>query len=214
LPGKQTIYQDLPPDASHSFLLECCAIDILSGLMLQVASQNHRAILSQGTGIMLNKDFEILEILERDARISPEDVAAMLGADPAEVRKRIADLEANGTILGYKAIVNQERVHTDRISCVIEVCVTPERGYGFDRVAERIYRFPEVRAVYLMSGSYDLLVIIEGKTMKEIAQFVIDKLATLENVRGTATRFMLKKYKELGVLLEGEEKVHRMPVTP
>ncbi|HOE12563.1 MAG TPA: Lrp/AsnC family transcriptional regulator [bacterium] len=163
---------------------------------------------------MLNKDFEILEILERDARISPEDVAAMLGAEPAEVRKRIADLEANGTILGYKAIVNQERVHTDRISCVIEVCVTPERGYGFDRVAERIYRFPEVRAVYLMSGSYDLLVIIEGKTMKEIAQFVIDKLATLENVRGTATRFMLKKYKELGVLLEGEEKVHRMPVTP
>ncbi len=163
---------------------------------------------------MLNKDFEIVEILERDARTSPDDIAAMLGADAAEVRKRIADLEEDGTILGYKAIVNQEKVHTDRISCVIEVSVNPERDHGFDRIAERIYRFPEVRAVYLMSGSYDLLVIIEGKTMKEIAQFVIDKLATLENVRATATWFMLKKYKELGVLLVGEEHVHRMAVTP
>jgi DNA-binding Lrp family transcriptional regulator len=162
----------------------------------------------------MTKDLEILEILERDARTSPEDIAAMLGTDAPEVRRRISELEQQGVILGYKAMINQERVGSDRISCVIEVKVTPERGSGFDRVAQRIYRFPEVRSVYLMSGDYDLLVIIEGSTMKEIAQFVIDKLATLENVRSTATRFLLKKYKEMGTILVGEEPVHRMPVTP
>ena len=161
-----------------------------------------------------NKDLEILEILERDARTTPEDIAAMLGTEASEIRQRIVDMEQHGIILGYKAMVNQERVRTDRISCVIEVQVAPEREVGFDRVAERIYRFPEVRSVYLMSGSYDLLVIIEGSTMKEIAQFVIDRLATLDNVRSTATRFMLKKYKELGTLLVGDEQVHRMPITP
>ena len=160
------------------------------------------------------KDLEIVEILEKDARTSPEDIAAMLGAEASEVRERISKMEKDGCILGYKALVNQERIRTDRISCVIEVQVTPERGAGFDRVAERIYRFSEVRSVYLMSGGYDLLVIIEGSTMKEIAQFVIDKLATLENVRSTATHFMLKKYKEMGTVLVGEERVHRMPVTP
>lgn len=160
------------------------------------------------------KNLEILEILDRDARTSPEDIAAMLGAEVSDVRQTISEMEQNGIILGYKAMVNQERVRTDRVSCVIEVQVAPERGAGFDRVAERIYRFPEVRSVYLMSGSYDLLVIIEGSTMKEIAQFVIDKLATLDNVRSTATHFMLKKYKEMGTVLVGEEHVHRMPVTP
>ncbi len=160
-------------------------------------------------------DLDIIEILEKDARTSVEDIAAMLGADASEVRDRIKTLEKDRIILGYTAMVNHERLRTDRsTSCVIEVQVSPERGAGFDRIAERIYKFPEVRSVYLMSGGYDLLVIIEGSTMKEIAQFVIDKLATLDNVRSTATHFMLKKYKEMGAILEQYEETERMPVTP
>ena len=160
------------------------------------------------------KDLEILEILERDARTPPEDIAAMLGAEVTEVRQRVSKMEQDGIILGYRAMVNQERARADRISCAIEVQVAPERGVGFDRIAERICRFPEIRSVYLMSGRYDLLVIIEGSTMKEIAEFVIDKLATLDNVRSTATHFMLKKYKEMGTILVGEAPDRRIPVTP
>ena len=160
-------------------------------------------------------DLDIIEILERDSRTSAKDIADMLGADETEVRERIDALEKDRIILGYTAMVNHEKLQTDRsTSCVIEVQISPERGIGFDRIAERIYRFPEVRSVYLMSGSYDLLVIIEGSTMKEIAQFVIDKLATLENVRSTATHFMLKKYKEMGAILGHEQENERMPVTP
>lgn len=162
----------------------------------------------------MNREMEILEILERDARIPAEEIAAMLGAEPSEIRQRIAEMEQDGIILGYKAVVNHERVRSDLFSCLIEVQVTPERGLGFDRIAERIYRFPEVRSLYLLSGNYDLLVVVEGSTMKEIAQFVIDKLATLENVRSTTTHFMLKKYKDMGTILVGEEQVHRIPITP
>ncbi|MEW6235932.1 MAG: Lrp/AsnC family transcriptional regulator [Candidatus Omnitrophota bacterium] len=157
---------------------------------------------------------KILEILERDARILPADIAVMVGEEEAKVAEEIKQMEKEGIILAYKAIVNPERALEDKAACLIEVSVQPEKGYGFDKIAERIYRFPEVQSVFLVSGGYDLLVVIEGKTVREIADFVIDKLATLSNVRSTASHFLLKKYKESGMILVEHEKRDRIPVTP
>ncbi len=157
---------------------------------------------------------KILDILEKDARIHPSEVAVMLGEDEKLVSEEIERMESDGTILGYKAIVNPERVMEDKVSCLIEVSVQPERGHGFDKIAERIYRFPEVRSVFLVSGRYDLLVILEGRTMREIANFVIEKLSVLPNVHATSSHFLLKKYKELGIILVEPEKRERLPVSP
>ncbi len=157
---------------------------------------------------------KILEILENDARISPSEVAIMLGENEKTIAGEIAKMEQEGVILGYKAIVNPERVAEDKVSCLIEVSVQPERGFGFDKIAERIYRFPEVRSVFLVSGRYDLLVILEGKTMREIANFVIEKLSVLPNVRSTSSHFLLKKYKELGITLVAPEQRDRLPISP
>jgi len=145
---------------------------------------------------------EILEILEKNSRYSTEQIAVMTGKSEDEVRDAIRKYEENNVIVGYTTLVNWEKTLKESVTALIEVKVTPQRGEGFDKVAERIYKFPEVKACYLMSGSYDLTVIIEGKTLKEVALFVSEKLAPLESVVSTATHFVLKKYKDKGTIFE------------
>jgi len=157
---------------------------------------------------------KILEILQRDARITPTEVAVMVGEDEKKVTELIRHMEKDGIILGYKTIVNPERAMEEKVSCLIEVSVQPERGYGFDKIAERILHFPEVQSVFLVSGGYDLLILIEGKTMRDIANFVIEKLSVLPNVRSTASHFLLKKYKEMGTILVEHTERERIPVSP
>lgn len=157
---------------------------------------------------------KLLSLLRENARLSNEQLAARLGISAEEVTKLIADLEAAGVIFGYKALINPEAIGEELVEAVVEVHVTPTRGEGFDGIARRIYRFPEVRSLYLMSGGSDFLVFMEASTLKEIARFVTEKLATMEGVKETQTHFLLKKYKQDGVALEGEETVSRLPVTP
>ncbi|MCC8190576.1 MAG: Lrp/AsnC family transcriptional regulator [Planctomycetes bacterium] len=141
---------------------------------------------------------EILEILEKNSRQSPADIATMTGKDEAAVAAAIADYEARHVITAYTTLINWDMTDRERVTALIEVKVTPQRDRGFDRVAERIFNFPEVTACYLMSGGFDLTVVIEGKTMKEVALFVAEKLAPIEDVTSTATHFVLKKYKDKG----------------
>ena len=143
---------------------------------------------------------EILKLLENDARLTPEQLSVMLDTDKSEIEKDIREFEENGTILGYKAIVDWEKTENEAVTAMIDVKLTPQRDRGFDRVAEKIYNYPEVKSVYLMSGAYDLSVLIEGRTMKEVAFFVSQKLSTIEAVNSTATHFILHKYKDKGVL--------------
>lgn len=157
---------------------------------------------------------ELLRIIQEDSRITPEQIALMLGMNVDDVKNRIRELEENKTIIKYHTLVNWEKAGEEVVSALIDVNVVPQRGVGFDTVAERIYRFPEVKSVYLMSGGYDLSVFIEGKTMKEVALFVAMKLATLEHVQSTATHFVLKKYKQEGVILEDKEEDRRLVVSP
>ena len=147
---------------------------------------------------------EILKLLEKDARTTPEQLAVMLNRDVKDIEKAIEELEANGTILGYKTIVDWEKTDYEAVTAMIEVKLTPQRESGFDRVAEKIYNYPEVKSVYLMSGAYDLSVLIEGKTLKEVALFVSQKLATIDSVMSTATHFVLRRYKEMDVELLGD----------
>jgi len=144
---------------------------------------------------------KILELLERDASLSAEQIAVMLNRDPAEVAAQIKEFEDNNIIVGYKTIINWENTDSEPVSAIIELKVTPQRGEGFDEVAKRIYQYEEVASLYLMSGGFDLAVIIEGKTMKEVALFVAEKLAPMEQVLSTATHFVLKKYKVDGVIV-------------
>ncbi len=163
---------------------------------------------------MDSKDREILEVLENNSRLSYEQVAAMLGLEAAEVERRIKEMEEQRIIVKYHTLVNWEKAGSESVSALIEVKVTPQRGSGFDSIAERIYRFPEVKAVFLMSGSYDISVLIEGKTMKEVAFFVGTRLATIEDVQGTATHFVLKKYKQEGIILDDKEDDRRLVISP
>lgn len=156
---------------------------------------------------------EILKILEQDARTSAEQIATMTVKPLSDVKEAIEKAEGNRTIIKYKAIINWDKVGEEQVLALIEVKVQPQRDVGFDAIAERIYRFPEVRCAYLVSGTYDLAVLVEGKTMQDIASFVSQKLAPLEGVQGTVTHFLLKRYKEDGEILEGEEKLHRLPLT-
>jgi len=160
------------------------------------------------------KDIEIISILENNSRIQPKQIAVMVGLDREEVEKRIRTMEEERVIVKYHTLINWEKTGQETVSALIEVKVTPQRGEGFDKVAERIYRFPEVRSVYLMSGRYDISLVIEGKTMKEVAFFVAEKLATIEEVQSTATHFVLKKYKQEGVILEDDEKDRRLVISP
>jgi len=158
---------------------------------------------------------QVLEILAKDARIPPEKIATMTGLPVSEVEAIIKKAESDRAIIRYKTIINWERAGEEEVDALIEVKVAPQRDVGFDSVAERIYRFPEARSVYLVSGTYDLAVIVTGKTMREVAAFVSEKLAPMESVQATVTHFLLKRYKEDGEIFEGHEEVkRRLPVTP
>ncbi len=158
---------------------------------------------------------EILNLLQNDARLSAADIAAMTKKSVEEVEAIIRQLEADGVILKYAAVVNPDKVteHNGRVRAVIEIQVMPEREHGFDAIAERIYRFPQVKSLYLMSGGYDLQVIIEGESLKEVAFFVAQKLATLQGVKSTKTHFVLKTYKENDVLYVDGKRDTREGVT-
>lgn len=156
---------------------------------------------------------EILKLLEKDARTTSEQIATMLGQPKAEVESLIRKAEKERVIVGYKTLINWKRLGEEGVWAFIQVKVQPQRDRGFDEVAERIYRFPETHSVYLVSGDYDLAVLIRGKTMQEVAGFVAQKLAPMESVQGTVTHFLLKRYKEDGEILEEEEKTKRLPLT-
>lgn len=157
---------------------------------------------------------ELLKLLKKNALETPENLAKMLNLSPAEVRAKIEDYELRGIIRGYQAVVNEDQLSHSRVTAVIEVKVTPEREGGFNYVAERISKFNEVQSLYLMSGTFDLLLFVSGKDLKEVAFFVSDKLATIKGVISTATHFMLKTYKANGVLMETHEGHERLKVTP
>ncbi len=148
---------------------------------------------------------ELLALIEKNSRIDLKELAVLLGVEEIDVVNEMAAMEAEGVICGYHTLINWEKTSIDTVSALIEVRVTPQRGEGFDKIAERIYNYPEVRSVYLMSGGYDLLVILEGKTLREVSSFVSDKLSTLDTVISTATHFILKKYKDHGTIF-GQKK--------
>ena len=156
---------------------------------------------------------EVFEILEKNARATPEQISTMTGVPLAEVKRTIEKAEKERTIVKYKAMINWERLGEEQVRALIEVRVQPQREVGFDALAERIYRFPQVLSAYLVSGTYDLAVLVVGKTMQEVAAFVSQKLAPLEGVQGTVTHFLLKRYKEDGEILEGKEEAKRLPLT-
>ena len=157
---------------------------------------------------------ELLKMLQSNALESRENIARMLGIPAAEVSQRIADYEKRGVIRGYQAILNEDQLELDKVTAVIEVKVTPQREGGFDTIAERIGRFPEVSSAYLMSGTYDLLLFVEGRTLREVAAFVSERLSPLEGVLSTSTHFMLKTYKRFGVLMHQPSSDERLTVTP
>ena len=157
---------------------------------------------------------QVLEILNEDCRTPLERIAIMTGETLENVAKAIEEMENDRIILHYAPIINWDKADRERVEGMIEVKVTPQRDLGFDAIAGRIYRFDEVKSVYLMSGNYDLLVLVEARTLKELASFVSEKLSTLEAVTGTATSFVLKRYKQDGVIFDGEKSDKRMAVSP
>ncbi|MBI2942079.1 MAG: Lrp/AsnC family transcriptional regulator [Chloroflexi bacterium] len=159
-------------------------------------------------------DRQILGVLEDDARTPPDQIATMLGLDPQDVVGRLERLEDERVLVKYRALVNWDRVDEAMVIALIEVRVSPQRDVGFDDIARRIARFPETRFVYLVSGAYDIAVQVAGRTLREVASFVSEKLAPLEGVQGTTTHFLLKRYKEDGELLDDVEETTRLPVTP
>ena len=154
---------------------------------------------------------DILKILERDSRTNIKQIAAATGITEAEVINNIRKAEQDQIILKYKTIINWDKVGDENVFALIEVKVTPQRDVGFDSIAERIYRFPQAHTVYLLSGTFDLLVIVIGKTIQDVANFVSQKLAPIEGVQSTVTHFMLKKYKEDGEILGGKDDLKRQP---
>ena len=157
---------------------------------------------------------KILSVIEKNSKISIKDLAIVLGEPEEEVAKAIYEMESDKTICGYHTIINWDKTNREKVVALIEVRVTPQRGQGFDSIAERIYNYPEVQSVYLISGAYDLLVILEGKTLRDVSSFVSDKLSTLDTVLSTATHFILKKYKDYGTIFGKKSKDERMLVTP
>ena len=157
---------------------------------------------------------ELLNILKKNARTSLEDIAKMTRSTPGAVAARIEEYEKSGTIRGYRALLNEDHLKEDRVTAVIEVKVQPEREGGFDRIARRISGFPEVVNMHLMSGKYDLLLFVEGDNLRKVASFVSERLATLDGVLSTGTHFMLKSYKQDGVLMDGEKIDDRLQVSP
>lgn len=164
---------------------------------------------------LTEKELEIVEILENDARIQNEDIAKMINLSLAETEKAINRLEANKVIVKYMSVIDWGKVEEHSgLTAMIDVKVTPKRGVGFNEIAERIYRYKEVKAVYLMSGAYDLSVEVEGRSMNEVARFVSQKLSTLDSVISTTTHFILKKYKHDGTIFEVDDEDKRIVVSP
>ena len=163
---------------------------------------------------MTKLETSLLDILQEDCRIPLEKLAVMTGVSMEEVASAIEGLESRKIILRYSPTINWDRTEKERVEAMIEVKVTPQRDMGFDAIAGRIYRFDEVKSVYLMSGSYDLLVLVEARTLKELAAFVSGKLSPLETVTGTATSFVLKRYKEEGVIFDSGDSDRRLVISP
>jgi len=156
----------------------------------------------------------LLKLLRENASLKPSELAVMLNRPESEVATQIQNYERDGVILGYRTVVNEEKLGVERVRAVIEVKITPEREGGFNRLAERIAKYSEVSSCYLMSGGYDLLVFVEGNTLREVASFVSEKLATIQGVISTGTHFMLKPYKEQGVLMAKQQAEERLVVSP
>lgn len=157
---------------------------------------------------------ELLSLIEKNSRMGVSELAVLLGKEEIDVVNELASLENDGIICGYHTLINWDKTNIEKVTALIEVKVTPQRGQGFDNIAERIYNYPEVRAVYLISGGFDLLVTLEEKSLKEIAGFVSDKLSTLDSVLSTATHFVLKKYKDHGTIFEKSKPDEREVVSP
>lgn len=157
---------------------------------------------------------QILTFLEKNSRIDVKELAILLGSDEVTILNEITKMEEEKIICGYHTLIDWEKVSDEKVTALIEVRVTPMRGQGFDSIAERIYNYPEVRSVYLISGSYDLLVTLEGKTLRQVSGFVSDKLSTLDSVLSTATHFILKKYKDHGTIFNNKNNDERILVTP
>jgi DNA-binding Lrp family transcriptional regulator len=163
---------------------------------------------------MKNIRTEILDILQDDAKVSAKEIASMLGEKEEAIAAEIKKLEEEKVILKYKTLINREKAEYDHSEGIIEVKVEPQRERGYDEIAKRIYRFDEVKAVYLMSGTYDLSVHVEASTMKQISEFVFEKLAVMDGIRSTATYFIMRKYKEHGVVFVEDEKDERLVISP
>ncbi len=157
---------------------------------------------------------KILTFIEKNSRIAIKELAIFLGVSEVAVMNELEAMEAEHIICGYHTLVNWEKTGIEKVTAMIEVRVTPQRGMGFDKVAERIYNYPEVNAVFLISGGFDLLVTLEGKTLRQVSQFVTDKLSTLDSVLSTKTNFILKKYKDHGTIIADAPKDERMSITP
>lgn len=157
---------------------------------------------------------QILSHLEKNSRIDLAELAVVLDTDEVTIANEISKMEQQKIICGYHTLIDWDKAGSDKVTALIEVRVTPQRGQGFDSIAERIYNYPEVKSAYLISGAYDLMIIMEGKTLKEISEFVSSKLSTLDTVLSTATHFILKKYKDHGTIMTKKSKDERMLVTP
>ena len=157
---------------------------------------------------------KILTFIEKNSRVDLKELAIMLGVDEASVVQELEQMESEHIICGYHTLINWDKVGVEKVTAMIEVRVTPQREMGFDKVAERIYNYPEVNAVFLISGGFDLMVTLEGKTLREVSQFVTDKLSTLDSVLSTKTNFILKKYKDHGTVMASKARDERILVTP
>lgn len=157
---------------------------------------------------------KILTFIEKNSRVDLKELAVILGVDEVTVAQELKHMEEEHVICGYHTLINWDKVGVEKVTAMIEVRVTPQREMGFDKVAERIYKYPEVNAVFLISGGFDLMVTLEGKTLREVSQFVTDKLSTLDSVLSTKTNFILKKYKDHGTIIADAPKDERMLITP
>lgn len=184
-------------------------------IITNVALQRLLVIFTIGRALTMNeRKIKILDLLKEDARRSAELIATMLNEPVEEVKQEITEMEQDHVIVKYATVVNWSKVDDEKVTALIEVQITPERGRGFEGIAERIYLYPEVKSVYLMSGAYDLLVEVQGKTLKDVASFVSNKLSPIDAVLSTKTFFILKKYKQDGIIFEEHEDDHRLLVSP
>ncbi len=201
------------------FCLQRCSIRVILVLNSfrgrRMNAQRHlRTIRREGMKEMNELKRKVLELLKEDARRSTSLLATLLGAEEEDVKTAIGQLEKDHVIVKYAAVVNWDKVDDEKVTALIEVQITPERGRGFEGIAERIYLYPQVKSVYLMSGAYDLLVEVEGRNLREVANFVSEKLSPIDSVLSTKTNFTLKKYKQDGIIFEEHEEDNRLMISP